>query len=369
MGLNQDESDRTVFDGLIPHVADGKHGEFNHRFAQPSSQASRSPNNLPPFSDIDQTDPETGQITAGLLHRLAATGQLPKVMHTYTSSEYWGGHGALVHIDLSGTGDLEIPREARVYHFSGCQHPLGTFPLSNLDPVNGHQGQQGFNWVDYRPLLRAALVNLDRWVTLDTKPPDSKYPRLDQNTAVPPESLTGFLASIPGLNFPQPLRRFTRLDFGPEPGIATNAPPIIGKPYPLLVPALDSDGNERAGVALPFHTVSLATYTGWNMRDEAIGGSGQILSSGGASGGTLLGSTIPFPFTRAERQATGDPRPSIEERYTSREAYLEVVRKEADTMLEQRYILPEDVATILEQAGEHYRFLENRVPATQAADD
>ena len=72
--------------------------------------------------------------------------------------------------------------------------------------------------------------------------------------------------------------------FGPEPGVATHAPPIIGKPYPLLVPALDPDGNERCGVSLPFQTVPLATYTGWNLRDEAIGGAGQILSSGGASG-------------------------------------------------------------------------------------
>ena len=368
LGLNQDEADRMVFDGLIPHVAGGKQGEFNHRFAQPSSQASRSPNNLSPFSDIDQTDPETGN-TDGLLHRLAAKGQVPKVMHTYTSSEYWGGHGALVHIDLKGTRDLEIPEEVRVYHFAGCQHPLGTFPLINVDSINGYQGQQGFNWVDYRPLLRAALVNLDQWVTEGNLPPDSQHPRLDENTAVPPESLTGLFASLPGVGFPQPLRRFTRLDFGPEPGVATHAPPIIGKPYPLLVPALDPDGNERCGVSLPFQTVPLATYTGWNLRDEAIGGADQILSSGGASGGTLLGSTIPFPFTRSERQATGDPRRSIEERYTSKEDYMSQVREAAQKMIDERYILPEDMDTILEQAGEQYEFLESRVPEIQPADD
>ncbi len=120
---------------------------------------------------------------------------------------------------------------------------------------------------------------------------------------------------------------------------------------------------------LPFQTVPLATYTGWNLRDEAIGGAGQILSSGGASGGTLLGSTIPFAFTRSERQASGDPRASIEERYASKEDYLSQVREAAEKMIDERYILPEDMDTILEQAGEHYEFLESRVPETQAADD
>ena len=131
-GLNYDEQGRRVFDGLIPHVAGAKHGEFNQRFAQPSSQASRSPNNLFPFSDIEQTDPVTGQ-TDGILTRSAAQGPLPKIMYTYTSSEYWGGGGAMVHIDIDGKGDLEVPEDVRVYHFGGAQHPLGTTYLRDSD--------------------------------------------------------------------------------------------------------------------------------------------------------------------------------------------------------------------------------------------
>src|SRR6266498_625340 len=208
LGLNQDEQDRTVFDGLIPHVAGGKHGEFNHRFAQPSSQASRSPNSQFPFSDVAQTDPETGR-TGGLLSRLAAGGKLPRVMHTYTSSEYWGGHGALVHIDVTGRRDLEVPESVGIYHFGGCQHPVGPFPLQDKDPRQGARGQQPFNWTDYRPLLRAALINLDRWVTHGEAPPPSRYPRLDDGTAVPPESLADTFRTIPGVNFPEPLRRFS----------------------------------------------------------------------------------------------------------------------------------------------------------------
>src|SRR2546426_1102385 len=260
LGLNQDEQDRTVFDGLIPHVAGGKHGEFNHRFAQPSSQASRSPNNLFPYSDVEQTDPETGR-TGGLLSRLAAQGTIPKVMHTYTSSEYWGGHGALVHIDVTGSRDLEIPES---------------------------------------------------------------------------------------------LRRFGRLDFGPQAGIATHVPPVSGKPYPRLVPALDQDGNEVCGIRLPFQTVPLATHTGWNLRHPDIGGAGQTLATGGASGGTLSGATVPFPATREGRQATGDPRRSIAERYASKADYLEQISQAAQTLVQARSLLAEDVDEIVSQAAQHF---------------
>jgi len=352
LGLNQDEQDRTVFDGLIPHVAGGKHGEFNHRFAQPSSQASRSPNNLFPYSDVEQTDPETGR-TAGLLSRLAAQGKMPKVMHTYTSSEYWGGHGALVHIDVTGKRDLEVPASVRVYHFGGTQHPVATFPLQDTD-ARGYHGQQPFNCMDYRPLLRAALVHLDRWVTQDEAAPPSSYPRLDDGTAVPSERLFDTFRAIPGVNFPEPLRRFARLDFGPEEGIATKVPPVVGAPYPCLVPAVDQDGNELCGIHLPYQTVPLATYTGWNLRHPDIGGAGQILSSGGATGGTLIGATIPFPATREARQATGDPRRSIAERYASKEAYLEQIRQAAQALIQARYLLAEDLDEVLDQAAQHY---------------
>ena len=367
-GLNYDESGRRVFDGLIPHVAGAKHGEFNQRFAQPSSQASRSPNNLFPFSDLEQTDPVTG-LTDGVLVRAAAQGPLPKVMYTYTSSEYWGGGGALVHVDIGGSLDLGIPEEVRIYHFGGAQHPLGTPYLRDSDPANGSKGQQPFNCLDYRPLLRAALVNLDRWVTDGTNAPASQYPRLDNGTAVAPEVAAETLASIPGVNTPNPMRRFQRLDFGPNPRVATNVPVVVGEPYPLLVPAVDADGNEQAGIRLPLTTVPLATHTGWNVRHAEIGGEGQILSSGGATGGTLAGSTIPFPATRGEREASGDPRISIEERYGSKEEYLEQIRNAADELVQQGYVLPEDIDLLVSQADDHFAELTHRSGQAQAADD
>ena len=359
-GLNQDEQDRTVFDGFIPHVAGGKRGEFNYRFAQPSSQASRSPNNLFPFSDVEQTDPETGR-TDGILSKLSSGRKLPKVIYTYTSSEYWAGGGALVHVDLAGTTDLEVPDSVRIYHFGGAQHPVGTLHLRDEDPENGSRGQQPFNCIDYRPLLRAALLNLASWVSSGEPPPPSSYPRLDNGTAVPPNGVAAIITGIPGVNFPEPLRRFRRLDFGPQPGVATKVPAVVGNPFSNLVPAVDRDGNDICGIRMPMVTVPLATHTGWNLRQAGMGGEGQILSSGGATGGTLIGSSIPFVATRAEREASGDPRPSIGERYASKEDYLDRVGVAARSMISQGYMLAEDLDLVLDQAAQHYDQLSSRV--------
>ena len=367
-GLNLDEAGRTVFDGFIPHVAGGKRGEFNQRFAQPSSQASRSTNSLFPFSDGEQTDPETG-LTDGLLTRLKAQGPIPKVMYTYTPSEYWAGHGSLAHTTLDGKADLEPPDDVRIYVFAGSQHGLGSFPLTDTDPVDGYRGRHCFNGLDYRPLLRAALTNLDRWVTDGVAPPRSQYPRLSDDTAVTMAEAGQTLEGIPGVAIPVPTRRFARLDFGPDPGTPTVVPAKIGAVFPALVSAVDSDGNETAGIVLPFVSVPVATHTGWNTRHPSIGGGGHPLSTGGASGGTLRGSTIPFAATRESREASGDPRPSIEERYDSREHYLGLVNEASLRLIEDGYLLEEDLEGVAAQAAEHYDLLRGRVEETQPVGD
>ena len=367
LGLNRDEEGRQVFDGFMPHVAGGKMGEFNHRFAQPSSQASRSGSSLFPFSDAVQTDPETG-LTDGLLSRLSVQGDLPKVMYTHTPSEYWAGHGSLLHSDLTASRDLDPPEEVRIYIFAGTQHALATFPPVDSD-ADGYHGQHNFNIIDYRALLRAALTNLDRWVTTGEAPPPSLHPRIDDGTAVPAEGVAETFQRIPGVKLPAPMRRFTRLDFGPDPRVPTKIPAEIGNVYPSLVSAVDGDGNELSGIPLPFITVPLATHMGWNLRHPDIGGAGQVLSTGGASGGTLRGSTIPFSATQEEREALGDPRRSIEERYASRSQYLELVKQAAEKLIDQRYLLEEDLESMISQAAQHYDLLTNRVAESQPVGD
>jgi hypothetical protein len=191
--------------------------------------------------------------------------------------------------------------------------------------------------VNYGRLLRACLVNLDRWVTEGVEPPPSRHPRLDDGTAVPPEALDKAFGRIPGASYPRHHARPRRLDFGAdaELRVMTRVPPREGPAFGSRVSAVDEDGNEVAGIAVPEVRVPLASHTGWNLRHADIGGREQLL--------VFAGATIPFARTRREREAAADPRPSIEERYPSRDAYLERVHRAARELVAGRYLLEEDV--------------------------
>jgi len=310
--------------------------------------------NLFPFHDTVQTDPETGR-TDGLLARLYARGKVPKIFFINTSAEYWGGHAALTHTDLDGKRDLAPSETVHIYHFAGTQHGPGNLLLTDTGAADDSRDQHKPNSVDYRPLLRAALVQLDHWVTTGQAPPPSLHPRLDDGTAVLPEHTAATFQALPAVQFPAHLRSIARLDFGAgtDEGTTTVLPPKVGKPYANLVAAVDEDGNELAGIRLPDIGVPLATYTGWNVRHPDIGGSGQTLS--------LLGSTILFPATQAEREVSGDPRPSIEERYASKEDYLRRVQQAAEALVQQGYLLAEDLPTVTEQASQRYDLFQSRV--------
>ncbi|HEX9868131.1 MAG TPA: alpha/beta hydrolase domain-containing protein, partial [Candidatus Tectomicrobia bacterium] len=198
------------------------------------------------------------------------------------------------------------------------------------------------------------------WVTSGQTPPPSLHPRLEDGTAVPPVQTAATFQALPGVQFPAHLRSIVRLDFelDVDEGIATVLPPQVGKPYPNLVAAVEADGNKLAGIRLPDITVPLATYTGWNLRHPDIGGPGQTLSR--------LGSTIPFPATQAVRQAAGDPRLSIEERYRSKEDYLGRVKHAAEALVQQGYLLAEDLPTVTEQASQRDDLFRGRVGAAKA---
>ena len=171
------------------------------------------------------------------------------------------------------------------------------------------------------------------------------------------------------MKLPEPMRRFTRLDFGPDPFVPTKTPAEVGKIYPNLVSAVDDDANELSGIQLPFITVPLGTHAGWNLRHPDSGGSGQVIGTGGASGGTLKGSTIPFAATKKDREAAGDTRLSIEERYASREQYLELVEQAARKLVQQRYLLEEDVESIVGMASGHYDLFASKAAETQTVGD
>lgn len=351
LGLNLDEQRRQVFDGLLPHVAGARRGQFNHRFAQPSQQNTPDFGHLMPFTAGDQTDPVTG-VSDGLLHRQRKTGGVPKIIATNSGAEYWRGDGSMLHTDISGTHDVEPPEEMAIYYLAGAQHTRGALPLTTTNLLDGSRGTNPFNVVDFAPLLRAALVNLDHWVTEGVAPPPSVFPRLSDATAVPVEDVIHAYEELAITRVPDSgrLKKLRRLDLGPRAAQGIGRYPAEpGAAYRTYMPAVDADGNELGGVRLPDTAVPLATYTGWNPREPATGGRGQIID--------MLGSTVPFAPSAAERRLGSgktDPRPAIAERYRDREDYLGRVRLAAEELARQRYVLDEDVDLLVDTASDRW---------------
>ena len=347
-GLNRDESGRMVFDGMLPLTGSSRRGEFNIRFGQPSTNILRAPGNTYPFA-YEATPEPTRNDNRGLLDRCRADGSTPKVLAANSGMEYWWSGASLGHTTVDGTRDLEPPPDVRIYFLAGAQHGSGALPLSNRNP-DGFLAKQPLNTLDYRPAMRALLTALDQWVREGVTPPASRVPRIAEATAVSRESLEARYTRIPGSAWLTHLPQRLRMDFGPDAGSGiVRYPPVESGTYPVLVSSMDEDCNEVAGIRLPDIAVPLATYTGWNVRHEEMGQGGLM-----TSGAPLFGSTLVFPRTRAEREASGDPRRAIDERYASREDYLARVRAAAETLVRDRYLLAEDIERVVAVAGQKW---------------
>jgi hypothetical protein len=344
-GLNRDEAGRMVFDGMLPHVGSSRRGEFNIRFGQPSTNILRAPGNTYPFAFEATPEPRL-RANRGLLERPRANRSMPKVLHVNSGMEYWWSGASLGHTTVDGTRDFDPPPDVRIYHLAGAQHGPGALPLSDRNP-DGFRAQQPLNTLDYRPAMRALLTALDQWVRAGVEPPPSRVPRVGDGTAVPREALQAKYTRIPGSAWLSHLPQRLQMDFGPgaEAGLV-RYPPVESGTYPILVSAMDADCNEVAGIRLPDVAVPLATYTGWNVRHDEMGQGGLM-----TSGAPLFGATLVFSRTRAEREAAGDPRPSVDERYASKEDYLSRVRAAAEALVRDRYLLAEDVEGVIEVAA------------------
>lgn len=369
LGLNLDEAGRQVFDGLHIHVAGARRGEFNQRYGQPSVQNVRNFGHLPPFATRE----------------LLPVAGVPRIIETNTGAEYWRGDCSLLHTGphpalshegrgnslgalsddgrgnsldalpdegrgfLDGTRDVALPDDLRMYYFAGTQHVPGSMPAGTVGPDGARSANPG-NVVDYSPLMRAALLNLDRWITEGAAPPPSQHPRLSDGTALPAAKALAVYRTIPGVAVPRDDRipTMVRVDLGPEAerGIG-RYPAETGEPYRTYVSGVDADGNETGGIRLPDLSVPLASYVGWNPRAPETGGAGQIIS--------MQGSTFPFSATEELRAVDGDPRPSIAARYRDLDNYLTRVRAAAEALVGQGHLLTEDVSTEVELARERYR--------------
>ena len=344
--FNVDEQDRQVMDAVIAHVAGGGRGSFNHRFAQPSRDAQPLsslffPTDLFPFTDQQETDPDTGE-AAGLLDTSNKSHKAPKLFLTNTSYEYWGRAASLIHTSPDGTSDAKIGENVRVYLLAGLQHFSAPFPPRKSSPGSPDStAQQRYNPNPVQWFWRALITDMDEWVKDGKEPPASTYPKIADGTLV---SLTKWnFPKIPGVNKPHEASVAYHLDFGPQwkSGIVSTEPPKVGKPFVTLVPQSDIDGNDLGGVSLPELQVPLATYTGWNLRDPSIGLADLRLS--------FYGSFIPFAKTAAERTQSGDPRLSVAERYVSRDEYMGKFAEAAMKLVHERFLLGEDVPALLER--------------------
>jgi len=346
LGFNQAENGKKVFDGLMQWIAAGDGINMNYRFSQPGRTERNRQDHLYaegvfPFANVKTHDPITGK-TDSRYARCKETGTCPYGVEIYSANEYWVKAASLLHTNSQGTRDLHESRFTRNYLISSHQHGTG-------NSASKGNCQQFLNPLNSAPVQRALFVALDEWATEHTKPPRSRVPRLHDKTLVPPlpQAGKGF-PSIPGVTYTGLKTTRYLLDYGPhyyDTGIATVNPPLITPPYednphngpiyPSFIPKTDHDGNDIAGVRLVDVTVPIATYTGWALR------AGPQANDGCESAGQF----VPFPKTKADRLASGDPRQSVEERYPTFEQYQHRAAHAIREMVEDRLMLCEDTAS------------------------
>jgi hypothetical protein len=338
-GFNEDETGQIVFDGINPHIATGR-SFLDFRFAQPERMQNIGygfvsfPNTDFPFAYELQKDPFTG-VNDGILARCTERHNCPKAIHTVSAIEYWQSGESLVTTDPLGHRDGNPPDNVRIYQIASTQHvDFPTMPKGVC--------AQPWNTVDRRPVLRAMLVALDRWVKDGTEPPASRYPRIDDHSLV---SMADWHFDVAGVDRPEAPNWKPRVDYGPnfQKGIIDKVPPeTLPDTYMVLIPQVDNDDNEIGGVRLPDIEVPVATATGWALRAKDAGGAGELCY--------LDGSYIPFAKNKAERIAKHDNRLSLEERYRDKADYVGQIAHSAEALEKSGYILAEDRQRIIERA-------------------
>ncbi len=319
-GMNGDEKSRQVYDAVWVHIAGAAGLDVNGRGATPTSLTMYEITRFP-YANQATKDPVSGRVD-GLLENDRSRAVQPKMFFTNTSVEYWGGgrNAALIHVAPDGSADLPLNDQTRVYYLTGSQHGPARFPTSV------GQGQQPDNPLEYWWTMRALMHGMEQWLRTGTAPPPSRYPRLGDGTLVRADAV-GFPA-IPGVRSPRQVEQHRR----------------DGQLVPFLVPQVDADGNEVAGVRTAESLVPLATYTGWNFRNRNIGGPAMLVS--------LLGSRIPFP--RSAEAAAGDPRTPVALRYPTKASYLEAATRVCADLVKEGFLLQADLPRVMSRMEQQW---------------
>lgn len=338
-GFNQDEKGRQVFDGALPIIAGSRKTYTNFQFAQPGRFSRQHEDHLQPGDQFPFTygtlqDPVTGRVD-GILKKCIETHTCPKVLQLDGEFEVWAGRGSLVVTDgdPKGPRDVALPPNVRVYMVAGTPHGgAGKIIPPSLSKENC---QNYLNPLGSLAVAPALIKALNDWITSGREPPASCYGSANQHSLVAAnQEATGF-PRIPGVTYNGLFNSLRSTNYSVQP-------PAEGEEYGVLVPRCDQDGNSLAGIRLPPLEVPIGTYTGWNLR-----------SAGHAQGdcSSTHGSYIPFARTKAERLASGDPRLSIEERYSSHADYVRRLAKAAKRLVEDGYLLPDAADDFIKQAN------------------
>lgn len=331
-GFNQSLGGSRVFDAVLPVVTGARRSFVNARFAQPGRYSRQHedhlfPGDQFPFAYATLTDPISGR-TDGILDRSVSAGVCPKVIHLDADTELWAGRASLLVTDCTGT-DIKMPDAVRVFLAASVPH-------SNTPPANKDVVQQRCNPLGYAMLLRALLMALVEWEGQGIAPPESRFPSRTAGTLVAIDELQRAFPRLAGVSVPESFNGLTLTD----PSIQ---PPREGLAYPVYIGAVDADGNTVGGVRYPIVTAPVATATGWNLRAKGFA-EGDLFN--------IHGSLIPFARTKAEREANEDPRPSLEERYSSQRLFVESLSLAAAELVRQRLLLQEDADRIVKRAAQ-----------------
>ncbi|MEO8256752.1 MAG: alpha/beta hydrolase domain-containing protein [Acidobacteriota bacterium] len=350
LGFNQDEQGRRVWDGSNPHIA-SRVIDLNRRFAMPGGTVSLYELGMEaPLWWEDWDDTARGRGRAGLLDRCRASNTCPKIMETFGSAEIWGLRASSMLVGTTATADIPLPDNVRRYYFPGVTHGGGPGGFeTTTGPVAGGCDLP-VNPAPVAPMRSALLSALTGWVTKGTPMPASRYPTIGDGTLVADTKAAMGYPAIPGQPAPENLvYPFLDYDLGSGFGYrdqsgALTRIPTVKRALPQLVPKVDADGNETAGVKSPLQMAPLGTYTGWN-----------VMSSGPFKGQMCLfaspvGGFIPFAKTKAARLTAGDPRLSLEERYRTHAGYVQALTAATRSLVKDGYLRQADADAMVKQA-------------------
>jgi hypothetical protein len=357
LGFNQDVQGKQVFDGVFAQIA-ARQTNLNTRFAVPGGGGGVRGDHTA-FGQAgtrglasDYVDEVSLRSEGGIMKRCETSKTCPKLFVGFSGTEFWALQGSPLLTTAYGTADLVQPSNARVYYYASTHHllglasiPAGNASFGNLYGTNANQSVV--------PIVRALYQDLEDWVVSGTTPPDSQVPAVADSTLVRPAAVA--FPAIPGVQYRALATLYPLLDWGPgyraqdETGIATQIPPAyLGRDYAILVPQVDADGNDKAGIRSIDVAAGLGTNTGWNYTSKP----GVIDLGGAPAVPGLVGSYFPYAKTQAQRLASGDPRLSLEERYGTQAGYVAAVTGAANDLVAKRFMLRADAdASIAAAAG------------------